>query len=393
MSDRTNKKLEMHGYDAAGKPIDAPVPENADPTKIQDAILHGGGRVLSSSWIAGDRISPKGISPEEFARFNDMLASAVAHGVPMPEGINKLSRRFQGGAFNNSLKAVKSRLERGEPIKEAFDPERAKFPRLYGNLLEAGVAAGNLPQILLGLSRNIRQDAEFRRAIAQACIYPWFLIIVAIGIIGIFHVKGSLHNLFFMPYYSLQLPYLIGMRLLALVIILLGVLLTLWSGIMRYPFARPITEFAARNLPFFRGFYFASAWTSFADTLALLVRSKLPMPRALRLAGSATGINWLAALSEKIAAKVESGMPLIEAAMTTPGLPPRLLHAFENAESEDPAQALQAMAERYRRDADRQVRNMARYLPPALSIVLGLMVLGVAVLVLAPFLKTLGGAW
>ena len=394
--------VELTGYDAQGKPLSASVPANTDPTAVQDNILHKGGRVLSSHWTAGDRVSPKGISLLEFARFNEMLATAVGRGIPMPTGVQKLALTFRSGVFRTSLKHVNERLEQGRPLKESFDPERAKFPRLYGALLDAGTAAGNLPQVLLGLSRNIRIDVEFRRAVLQACIYPWFLIIVALSILAVLMPQ-------LLPLYaplssklSVSLPWLLdaakggapGVRLLVLVLIIVGVLAVLWAALMRYRIGRPLTELAARRLPFFNTLYLATAWSSFADTLALLLRSKVPMPLALRLAGPATGADWLASVSEQLAVNVESGRSLSSAASGVKGLPSRIIHAFETGESErDPAKALQATAERYRREADHRVRNIVRYLPPALSVVLGLMVLSVAVLTLGPFIRMLGGAW
>jgi type II secretory pathway component PulF len=402
MEQASRPHVELTGYDAQGRPLTAPVPADGDPTAVQESVLRGGGRVVSSRWFDGDRSVPKGISAEEYARFNEMLALAVRRGVPMLEGLRRLSLTFRSGAFNVSLQRVSERLRRGESLKAAFDPDRARFPRLYGALLEAGAAAGSLSDVLLGLSRNIRADNEFRRAILQSCIYPWFLIIVAAWMLTGFMTNLIPRYALIAPQISVRLPWLLGggtegfpaARLAVAVLLVLVFLVLLWSALMRFRVGRPLAEMAARHVPLFRGFYMAAAWSAYADTLALLLRARTPMPRALRLAGPATGVDWLAGLSEQLAEEVESGRSPAEAAGRIKGFPPRMVHAFEAGEAEsEPAKALEAMATRYRRESERRVRAIVRYLPAALSVVLGLMVFAVAMLVLGPFFKMWGGAW
>lgn len=395
--------VNLTGYDAAGNPLSVAVPPNADPVAVQQNILQSGGRVLSARWFRGDRPGPEGITAEQFARFNEMLATAVRRQVPLLEGIRELSREFRTARFSASLDQVSERLQRGASLREAFEPQRTRFPKLYGALLEAGMAAGNLPQVLLRLSRNIRVDAAFRRAIMQALIYPTLLVTVGVGMLLMFMAIILPRYTLVAGMISVKMPWLLGgtfgagqpgARLMALLFVIVVLTGLLWAAVGRHGVGRPVTEYTARHAPFFRAFYEAATWSAYADTLALLLRAQAPMPTALRLAGPATGADWLARTSERLAAEIEAGRKLSDAAREDRDIPRRVLHAFEHGEAQrDPTTALEQLAERYRRESERRALNIIRYLPPTLSVVFGLAVLGVALIVLGPFFSFWGGAW
>ena len=61
---------------------------------------------------------------------------------------------MRDGEKREASAQLAAELERGTPLGEAFDKHRAKFPPLYGRLIEAGVRANNLPGVLLNLGRQ-----------------------------------------------------------------------------------------------------------------------------------------------------------------------------------------------------------------------------------------------
>jgi type II secretory pathway component PulF len=384
---------ELVGYDKEGKELVSAVPPDADVAVAEEKLREAGGRLTRVLFTGPKRARPASVSAEEFARFNELLGSAVRRGVPMPEGIRRLALAFGGRRFRKSLESIREALARGVPLREAFAPERSGFPALYGSMMEAGAASGRLSATLLALSRNIRTDAAFRRGIVEACIYPVFLVCVCCGVLTAFaaHILPQFEETasqigVTMPWFTRLISTDdAGQVVLVLVAWLLIVVLALILGGV---------EPVIRRLPYFRAFYEAALWSSAADMLALLLRAEVPAPAALRLVGPATGSRWLRASLDRLAEAAEKGRPLSVAGREDPAVPSRFNYALDVGERRgDPAAAMSDLAERYRYEAGRRSQLLVRYLPPALAVILGVLVFLMIIAVLGPYFRFWGGIW
>jgi type II secretory pathway component PulF len=386
-------RRELVAYDRDGKEVVSAIPPDADVPQIEEQLRAAGGRLTTVLLTGPKRARPAGVSAEDFARFNELLGSAVRRGVPMTDGIKGLARELGTGRFQTALANVEQSLARGVPLREAFAPESSGFPALYGWMMEAGAASGRLSTILLALSRNIRTESAFRRGIVEACVYPIFLLCVCGGLLAAFaaHILPRYEDI--APRISVAIPWVT--RLLATsdvtrevlslaVFLIIAALVLLFLG----------TEPMMRRLPFFRTFYEAALWSSAADMFALLARAEVPAPTALRLVGPATGSRWLRDTLDRLAEAAEKGRPLSVAGREDRDVPARFNYALDVGERRgDLATAMSELAERYRYEARRRSQLLIRYLPPAFAVVFGIIVLLMALTVLGPYFKFWGGSW
>jgi len=401
--DEEKTQVELVGFGRDGERIAVPVPEGADPTQVEARVREGGGRILSRRITRPERRRPPGISAEDFSRFNEMLASAVRREVPLMDGVRDLARAMGRSTFRASTERAAAALARGEGVETAFAPEASGFPRLYGNLLAAGQAAGNLSEVLLALSRNIRVDAAFRRGVLEACVYPALLFVLCCGFLSGFALQ-------ILPRYdaianelSMTMPWVTrivtaqtgsGRMILFLILVPIAAAVVIWRGLAGTASGRHVREAMARRVPLFRSLYEAAVWSNAADTLALLLTARVPMPTALRVVGPATGTLWAGGALERLAAEVETGKSLGTAGRQVADIPRPFLHALDTAEVQgDPVAAMEALAERYRDNSERRAELLVRYLPPALAVVFGALVFVVALTVLGPYIKFWGAAW
>jgi type IV pilus assembly protein PilC len=385
-------KKELVSYDPEGKEIVLAVPPDADVLAAEQKLRAAGGRLMAVL-LLGQRARPAGVSAEDFARFNELLGSAVRRGVPMTEEIRRLGREFGSGRFRASLEKVEQALARGVPLREAFAPERSGFPALYGWMMEAGAASGSLSTVLLALSRNIRTDSNFRRGIVEACVYPILLICVCCGLLAGFaaHILPVFKEA--APKVGVHIPWftrLIAADNAGQEVLMIGG----WLIIMTLALILMGTEPVMRRLPFLRSFYEAALWSSAADMLALLVQAAVPAPAALRLVGRATGSRWLRKTLDRLAEAAEKGRPLSVAGREDPDVPARFNYALDVGERRgDLAAAMSDLAGRYRYDARRRSQLLVRYLPPALAVIFGIIVFLMALAVLGPYFEFWGGNW
>ena len=403
MTDTTDQKspttAELIGVDGKGKTFTLPVGPDDDPTRMEARVRSDGGRVHRTRVVEVSRSRPRGVSAEEFSRFNELLASAVRRDVPLLDGIRDLGRTLGTRRFRDALHRVGERLERGSSAEQAFAEEHGAFPPLYSRLIAAGIAAGNLPRVLLALSRNIRTDAAFRRGVVEACVYPMLVFVVCCvfltGFAGL--MMPRIHQAAldvsltspgmtdFMDRSAGRGHWLIGAVLVA---VIAGLVWAVWRH------KRRLGEMVARRLVLYRRLYEAALWSNAADTLSLLVQADTPAPAALRLAGAATGSNWVCGSFDRLAHAVEHGRAMDDASRDDPQVPLPFRRALDSAAAGgDLAASLNRLAVEYRETGEQLAERVVRILPPVLAIVFGLLVFATVLTVLGPIISIWGVAW
>lgn len=399
----TQGPVELVGYDREGKPLAVAVAATTNAVEVEEGVRAAGGRILGSRALRLDRSRPAGISAEDFARFNELLSSSVRRGVPMAEGVRRLAGEMATGRFETGLGVVQARLARGATLREAFDPDATGFPLLYGRLIEAGAAAGDLSGVLLAFSRNVRVNALFRRGILEACIYPALLLVVCLLFLGGFGFILATRLDPVADALAMQMPILtetmVAQNLLgALVgsVLILGLsvvaLLAFWSALSRS--GRLFVERLFLLTPLYGEMYEAAQWSNAADMLALLLRARVPLPAALRLVGPASGAVRLAEAFDRMAQDIERGHALSQTSRRDRAVPARFARAADAGEvGGDLSAAMSGLAQDYRRHAERRADHVVRYLPAALAIAFGVLIMLVSLTVFIPVIRFWGASW
>lgn len=118
---------------------------------------------------------------------------------------------------------------------------------------------------------------------------------------------------------------------------------------------------------------------SFSATLALLLRRRLPLPKALRLTAAATDDAAVRSRVERMAQRAEDGMGLGEALDAGAIISPSLSWLLESSASQNgAADALDDISAIYRQRLERTAERVAVLAAPIAQLLIGLVVLGFA---------------
>ena len=329
---------------------------------------------------------PTAITLDQLIALNDEIAGLVRAGVPLEPALGELSRDLPG-RLGQIAAAVAQRSSRGQSLLEVVSQLSGQFPPVYRAVIEAGLKTGRLPAALEALAGSIRRTAQTRRSVAMAALYPLLVLTVAWGLFAFFAHWIAPQML--RSFAQLDVP---GRGLFALlarwggwagiwgpvVPLLIFILAGVWwycSG--RASVAEP--RRAARLLGWLPWMGKTLQWShaaTFAEVLALLVESRVPLDEALVLAGEASGNRQTLAAARQMAAAVargESGERLPEIA----GFPPLLTWLMAAGPRHSPLgtpallPALKHAAETYRRRAAHQADLARVFLPVVLTITIG----------------------
>src|SRR6478672_7035433 len=118
----------------------------ASETVVTTTLRRQGIRIAKlrrQSFRGGRRVSEKDIT-----FFTRQLATMLKAGVPLLQSFEIVARGHSNARFSRLMMDIKSKIEAGSSMAQAFREHPGHFDVLYCNLVAAGEASGTLDAIL-----------------------------------------------------------------------------------------------------------------------------------------------------------------------------------------------------------------------------------------------------
>lgn len=316
------------------------------------------------------------ITLDDFMSLNDQLAALIRADVPVDLGLPE-SPDAAAAELERINAVIARRVNRGEPLAEAVENERANLPRQYRAVVEMGFRSGDFAAAVDGSNQLAESVDEERDSIRAALFYPLMIcVLAAIGFVG---MCWFLAPLFTEVQEGLRLPEGEALTILDRIRVGLAkfgvpalVILGLWLLVIR-PFLRNkgrrgsgLLSGALARLTGATHAAYQDRCANFASSLASLTASGAMLEESLPVAGGACGDAKLNHAARELAAALVAGKSLDEAPPASefpPFLRWALLHSEPVAMRPD---ALRMAAEVYRQTADRYSQR-AKVLAPMLA--------------------------
>jgi len=212
---------------------------------------------------------------DEFAFFNQQLAAMLRDGIPLEGALRQLSAGMRRGRLRDELQRLEADLAKGTPLTEAV--RARQLPELYVNMLEVGAQSNNLPAVLTLLADHYQRRHALWTRLKGLMVYPMivlvgaFLLSCLLSVVLNSYIWPNMEVLaegFRAPTTSVGLwvaPFLLG---LAVAVALIAATVPALRRALRW------------RLPAFR----ESSLAQVASALGLMLRSGVPLDRALALA-------------------------------------------------------------------------------------------------------------
>ena len=270
------------------------------------------------------------------------ISQAVRVGLPLESGLRALAEQTSSRSDRQALLALSADLEQGTPLAEAMQKSGARLPRSMSALVAAGMESGCLDTVMQYSVEQSQRTTWLSQQIWTALAYPlallWFGTSICLGIL--LAIIPQFKSIFLdfgteIPGLTLAIVWmsdavgtvgwvtiLIVMSLLALALIPLLVL-----GQTR------IGRGWAASIPVLGMVFRLATLSDFCQILAVLLESRLPFPKALRFAASASDNPWLIRKCNRLSRLLEDGDTPDQAARLV-GLPNSLSQVFRHASSD-----------------------------------------------------------
>ncbi len=346
------------------------------------------------------RSALKGVKPKALQVFSRQFATMIDAGLNVVAALRILEEQTDDKYLAVVIAEVRADVERGLLLSEALARHPKVFSRLYVSMVEAGEAAGILDDVLDRVATQIEKDANLRRRVKGAMIYPTLVITFALLVL-------TAMLLFIVPIFERLYTQLGGhLPMLTQWIIDASVLLrTRWYVIFPvialagYGFLRWKRSEGGRkqwdrfrlNVPMKIGdIVLKVTMARFSRTLSTLVTAGVDIIKALEITATTAG-NWVVEDALRtVREKVHEGQPIAQPLVEHPVFPPMVSQMVKIGEETGELDAmLGKIADFYEEEVDASISALTSIIEPVMIILVGAMVGTIILAMYLPMFKLL----
>jgi type IV pilus assembly protein PilC len=338
------------------------------------------------------------ITDKDITFFTRQLATMMKSGVPLLQAFDIVGKGHSNPRVSRLLMDIKTEVETGASLKQAFEKHPLYFDALYCNLIGAGEAAGILDSLLDRLATYKEKILAIKSKIKAALFYPLSIIIVAFVITAIImiFVIPAFKQVF--TSFGADLP---GPTLLVMAIsdFFVQYWYAIFGGIggAGYAFfwtwkrSEKMQIFMDRlmlRIPVFGDLVRKSSIARWTRTLSTMFAAGVPLVEALDSVAGASGNYEYFVATKKIQAEVATGSSLTSAMQGTDVFPNMVIQMVAIGEESGALDSmLSKVADYFEQEVDDAVEALSSLMEPMIMVVLGTLIGGMVIAMYLPIFK------
>lgn len=343
----------------------------------------------------------KPIKQEDVAIFTRQLATMMKAGVPLLQSFDIVANGHSNASVSKLLYEIKSSVETGSSMAQAFATHPKYFDALFCNLVEAGEKAGILDMILDRLANYQEKMLYIKSKIKSALTYP-------IAVMGIAVIVTAILMIFVVPVFGevfasfgaeLPAPTQVVMNIsnffvhnwFFLLVGVAGTIIGLKKAIELNENVRNGFERTLLKLPIFGQIITKAIVARWARTLATMFAAGVPLVEALSSVAGASGNIVYYNATKEIQKNVSTGQSLTVSMQNEHVFPNMMIQMSQiGEESGSLDDMLNKVAEFYEGEVDEAVSSLSSLMEPLIIGFLGVVVGGLVVAMYLPIFKMAG---
>lgn len=339
----------------------------------------------------------KKVKHEDVIFFATQLAVMVDTGVTLPEALDAIAEQTEHTGLRAMVSELSSDVKSGVEFSASLEKHPKVFGRLFVALMRASEISGTMGQMLQRVSEYMEQERETRKRIKGAMTYPVcmlsFSVLVVMGLLifvlprfeKIYEGKGAM----------LPLPTRVLLTLSSVIIgywpfILGGLVMLVVGGYMyfRSPSGCILLDKVRISMPVIGGVYRKAYLARSLRAMATMVSTGVSVLDGLAITAQVAGNRFYGAVWESMARGVEQGAPLSEGLFQSDLIPPAIAQMVSAGERTGRlGMVMNRVAGFCEDDLKVSVRTLTSLIEPAMIIVMGLMIGGIAMALLLPVFR------
>jgi type IV pilus assembly protein PilC len=338
------------------------------------------------------------VTAKDITLFARQLATMVASGVPLLQSFDIVAKGTNNPALATLITDVKSDVETGSNLADAFRKYPLYFDPLFCNLVGAGEQAGILDSLLDRLATYMEKTQAIKAKIKGALFYPVTILMVAFiitAVIMIF-VVPAFKDVFASFGGELPAPTQVVIAIsdgfvANWYIIFGGIGAVIYGAGQAFQRSRAVqiaVDKYSLKVPVFGDLIRKSSIARWTRTCSTMFAAGVPLVEALDSVGGASGNYVYMMATKEIQNQVSSGTNLTTAMQDTGVFPSMVTQMVAiGEESGQLDNMLGKVADFFEREVDDAVDALASLMEPIIMVVLGGLIGGLVVALYLPIFK------
>jgi type IV pilus assembly protein PilC len=336
-------------------------------------------------------LRPGHVKPKELAVFSRQFATMVNSGLPIMRALSILGGQTESKALAKVVTQVRLDVERGSSLSQAMAKHPKAFSNLYVAMIRSGETGGVLDAVLTRLADNTEREVELRRRVKSAMTYP----VVVLGMVSmilvamLLFVVPQFKSIYAQLHGSLPVPTKILLAISAgfKKYIVVWILFTIAAAIAFRRFkkterGRELIDRVKLRIPVFGGLFHKTALSRFSNTLAILLRSGVPILQSLDIVSETVDNQVISKAVNDVQASVKEGESIAKPLGRHDVFPPMVVQMLAVGEETGSIDVmLTKVAEFYDSEVTATVDALTSLIEPLMIAVIGAAV-GLAVIAL-----------
>ena len=343
---------------------------------------------------AGRQKRRKKVKLGDMVVMSRQLATLVRAGLSIIECLHIVAAQTDNPTFKDALNDVRLAVLTGSTLADSLRRHPKVFNEKYIALVQAGETGGVLDQTLEIAAVQFDQEADLREKVKAAFVYPMVVMFASIAVVifMLVFIVPVFANVY--TQFGAQLPpvtqLLVTMSFVIVHYWWLVLLVTFFGvkGVKKFhatPKGRRLFDQIQLKLPLLGILNRKIAVSRFTQTFAGSVQAGVPILRALAISAQTSGNVIIMEAINKVTVMVKDGSTLtapLEASGQFPPLVVRMISAGE--QSGNLEEMLSEITKFYTRDIEYTVGRLTRIMEPAMTVVVGGIVLFVLLALYMP---------
>ncbi len=382
------------GKDRSGKIVKGDM--RAAGQAVVNATLRRQG--ISVIKVKRQRTGGGSVSDKDITLFTRQLATMMKSGVPLLQAFDIVGKGHSNPAVGRLLMDIKTDVETGNSLNQAFRKYPLYFDALFCNLVGAGEQAGILDSLLDRLATYKEKILAIKSKIKSALFYPISIIVVAFVITAVImiFVIPAFKEVFKSFGADLPAPTLVVMAISEFFVnywyLIFG---SVGGGVYGFFYAWkrsvPVQIFMDRvllKLPIFGDIIRKATVARWTRTLSTMFAAGVPLVEALDSVAGAAGNYVYFQATKRIQSEVSTGTNLTVAMQNSEVFPNMVLQMVSIGEESGSLDAmLSKVADFYEAEVDDAVEALSSLMEPIIMVVLGTLIGGMVIAMYLPIFK------
>jgi type IV pilus assembly protein PilC len=353
---------------------------------------------ISINKIKKSRTGGQAITQKELTLFTRQLATMMKSGVPLLQSFDIVGKGHSNPSVSKLLNDIKTDVETGSSLEQAFRKYPLYFDDLFCNLVGAGEAAGILDSLLDRLATYQEKILAIKSKIKSALFYPISIIVVAFVITAVImiFVIPAFKELFSSFGADLPAPTLVIMAISDFFVSYWWIIFSVIGGGLKAFFyfwkrnkkMQRTMDIISLKLPVFGEVIRKATIARWTRTLSTMFAAGVPLVEAFDSVAGAAGNALYAEATKNIQREVSQGSTLVSSMQNTnlfPSMVIQMVSIGEEAGSLD--SMLSKVADFYEAEVDDAVDALASLMEPIIMAVLGVLIGGMVIAMYLPIFK------